>query len=154
LGILPGAGGTQRLPRLVGPEQALRWILSGEMVATEQALDAGILDAVIEGDLQQGAVHFARRLAAEKRTPPLVRDREDRLEAARKDPAPFNALAASLTRRSIGQRAPQAVVESVRNAFTLPFADGDQRETALFRELVTSDQSKAQRHVFFAEREA
>jgi 3-hydroxyacyl-CoA dehydrogenase len=154
LGLLPGAGGTQRLPRLVGPEQALRWILSGEAVATDAALAAGILDAVLEGDLPAAATEFARRCVAEQRPLRLVRDREEQLEAPRKDAAAFEALAASLTRRHAGQRAPAAVVESVRNAFTLPFAEGDQREGALFHELVASDQSRAQRHVFFAEREA
>jgi 3-hydroxyacyl-CoA dehydrogenase len=154
LGLLPGAGGTQRLPRLVGPEKALRWILAGDPIAAETALAEGILDAIVPGDLVAGAVAFARRCLAEKRPVVPVRAREDKLAPLRADPAPFEELAASLTRRSVGQHAPAACVESVRNSFVLPFAEADAREMALFRGLVAGPQSKAQRHVFFAEREA
>ena len=154
LGILPGAGGTQRLPRLVGPEKALRMIVTGEPIGAQEALADGVVDAIIEGDLTAGAKDFARGALREGRPLRLVRDRDERLAATRADPRAYDEAAATLTRRARGQRAPAACVESVRNAFTLPFDEGLAREAALFRELVASDQSRAQRHVFFAEREA
>ncbi len=83
-----------------------------------------------------------------------MRDRDDKLAAARADPTRFDEAAATLTRRLRGREAPAACVEAVRNAFTLPFEEGLRREGELFRQLVAGDQSKAQRHVFFAEREA
>ncbi|HXC28924.1 MAG TPA: 3-hydroxyacyl-CoA dehydrogenase NAD-binding domain-containing protein [Stellaceae bacterium] len=154
LGLLPGAGGTQRVPRLVGPEKALRMIVSGDPVGAAAALAEGIVDEIIEGDLTAGALLFARRSIAERRPLQKVRDREDKLAAARTDPTSFDDLATALTARLRGQEAPAACVEAVRNAFALPFDDGLQRESELFRKLVAGDQSKAQRHVFFAEREA
>jgi 3-hydroxyacyl-CoA dehydrogenase len=154
LGLLPGAGGTQRLPRLVGPEQALRMIVTGEPIGAAEAHADGIVDQIVEGDLSAAAVAFARRVVAEKRPLQKVRDRDDKLAPARADPGPFDKAAAALTRRLRGREAPAACVEAVRNAFTLPFEEGLRRENELFRTLVASDQSKAQRHVFFAEREA
>jgi 3-hydroxyacyl-CoA dehydrogenase len=152
LGILPGAGGTQRLPRLIGPEKGLEAIVSGDMIPADQALSQGILDAVLDGDLVPGAVEFARKAVGKPLT--LVRDREDKIAAARKNPASYEEAAARIVGRARGRRAQSACVESVRNAFQLPFEDGLAREQALFRELVVSDESRAQRHVFFAEREA
>jgi 3-hydroxyacyl-CoA dehydrogenase len=154
LGLLPGAGGTQRLPRLVGPEKALRMIVTGEPIGAAEALGDGILDEIAEGDLRAAAIAFARRVVAEHRALLRLRDRDDRLEAVRHDPRGFDQEVAVLTRRLRGREAPLACVEAVRNAFLLPFDDGLRREGELFRRLVASDQSKAQRHVFFAEREA
>ena len=154
LGLLPGAGGTQRLPRLVGPEAALRLILSGEPMPAAAALAQGIVDEMAEGDTVGAAVAFARRVVSESRPLNRVRERDDKLAAARADPQAFDQAAASLLRRSRGQRAPAACAEAVRNAFTLPFETGLEREAELFRELVAGDQSRAQRHIFFAEREA
>jgi len=152
LGILPGAGGTQRLPRLIGPEKALEAIASGDMIAADQARAVGILDAVPDGELVPAAVAFARNAVGK----PVkhVRDRDDKIAAARANPAAYEEAAAKIVGRARGRRAQSACVESVRNAFQLPFEDGLAREQALFRELVVSDESKAQRHVFFAEREA
>src|SRR5438128_3182585 len=152
LGILPGAGGTQRLPRLIGPEKGLEAIVSGDMISADQALSQGVLDAVLDGDRVPGAVEFARKAVGKPLT--LVRDREDKIAAARKNPASYEEAAARIVGRARGRRAQSACVESVRNAFQLPFEDGLAREQALFRELVVSDESRAQRHVFFAEREA
>ena len=154
LGLLPGAGGTQRLPRLVGPEKALRMIVTGEPIGATEAADDGVIDEIAEGDLTAAAVAFARRVIAEKRPLQKVRDRDDKLAPARADPKAFDETAAALTRRLRGRDAPAACVEAVRNAFTLPFEEGLRREGELFRKLVAGDQSKAQRHVFFAEREA
>jgi 3-hydroxyacyl-CoA dehydrogenase len=154
LGLLPGAGGTQRLPRLVGPEKALRMIVSGDPIGAAEALADGIVDEIAEGDPTTAAVAFARRVASEGRRLQKVRDRDDKIAPARTDPKSFEEAAAALTRRLRGREAPAACVEAVRNAFTLPFDEGLRRESELFRKLVAGDQSKAQRHVFFAEREA
>jgi 3-hydroxyacyl-CoA dehydrogenase len=154
LGLLPGAGGTQRLPRLVGPEKALRMIVTGDPIGAAEAHSDGIIDEIIEGDLTTTAIAFCRRVVAEKRPLQRVRDRDDKLAAARADSHSFDEAATVLTRRLRGREAPAACVAAVRNAFTLPFDEGVQRESELFRKLVTGDQSKAQRHIFFAEREA
>ncbi len=154
LGLLPGAGGTQRLPRLVGPEKALRMIVTGDPIGAAEARSNGIIDKIVEGDPTTAAIAFCRRVVAEKRPLQRVRDRDDKLAAARADSRSFDEAAAALTRRLRGREAPAACVEAVRNAFTLPFDEGLRRESELFRKLVTGDQSKAQRHIFFAEREA
>jgi 3-hydroxyacyl-CoA dehydrogenase len=149
LGLLPGAGGTQRLPRLIGPEKALKMIVTGDPIEAREALADGIVDEIIEGDLTAGAIAYARRVVAEGRPLRRVRDREDKLVAEG-----FADAAEALTRRLRGREAPAACVEAVRNAITMPFEEGLRREGELFRKLVAGDQSKAQRHVFFAEREA
>ena len=154
LGILPGAGGTQRLPRLLGPEKALQMILSGDPRPASQLAPDGVVDAVADGPLEPFAVDFARRLVAEGRPIRLVRDREEKLAGAKADPKPFEAAATSLTRRARGEEAPLAVVEAVRNAFMLPFDEGLRREHEFFRKLVVGEQSRGRRHIFFAEREA
>ena len=149
LGLLPGAGGTQRLPRLIGPEKALRMIVTGEPVGAAQALADGIVDEIAHGDLTEAAIAFARRVVAERRPLRLVRARDDKLIGEG-----FADAAATLTQRLRGREAPAACVEAVRNAIVLPFDEGLRRESELFQKLVAGDQSKAQRHVFFAEREA
>src|SRR3954471_1997884 len=154
LGLLPGAGGTQRLPRLIGPERALQLILSGNPVPVEELLDDGVVDAIVTGDLTQEAIAFARKALAENRPLRRVRDREDRLTAARADPGAFRRAADASTKRARGLRSVAACVESVRNSFEKPFEEAEARELALFRELLGSEESRAQRHIFFAEREA
>src|SRR5947209_7134761 len=149
LGLLPGAGGTQRLPRLVGPEKALQMIVTGEPIGAAEAREDGIIDEIVEGDLTAAAVDFARRVVRERRPLWLVRDREEKLIGEG-----FADAAEALTRRLRGREAPAACVEAVRNAIVLPFDEGLRRESELFRKLVAGDQSKAQRHIFFAEREA
>ena len=149
LGLLPGAGGTQRLPRLVGPEKALQMIVTGEPIGAMQARADGVIDEIIEGDLNAVAVDFARRVVREGRPLRLVRDRDEKLIGEG-----FADAAEALTRRLRGREAPAACVEAVRNAIVLPFDEGLRRESELFRQLVAGDQSKAQRHIFFAEREA
>jgi 3-hydroxyacyl-CoA dehydrogenase len=153
LGVIPGAGGTQRLPRLVGMEKAMAMILTGEPIDVREAFEAGLIDAVMEGDLVAGAIAFARRVVAERRPLALVRNRDERLAASR-DLAAYDSTATKYLKRARGQNAPAAAVEALRNAVTLPVAEALRRERELFLELVASDQSKAQRHIFFAEREA
>ncbi|MBV8936060.1 MAG: enoyl-CoA hydratase/isomerase family protein, partial [Alphaproteobacteria bacterium] len=149
LGLLPGAGGTQRLPRLIGPEKALWLIVTGEPIGAAEAQADGIIDEVVDGELTAAAIAFARRVVAEDRPLRLVRDREEKLIGEG-----FADAAEALTRRLRGRDAPAACVEAVRNSIVLPFDEGLKRESELFRALVAGDQSKAQRHVFFAEREA
>jgi 3-hydroxyacyl-CoA dehydrogenase len=149
LGLLPGAGGTQRLPRLIGPEKALKMIVTGEPIGAPEALADGIIDEIVEGELTPAAITFARGAVAEGRPLKLVRDREDKLIGEG-----FADAAETLTRRLRGRDAPAACVEAVRNAIVVPFEEGLKREGELFRKLVAGDQSKAQRHIFFAEREA
>jgi 3-hydroxyacyl-CoA dehydrogenase len=149
LGLLPGAGGTQRLPRLVGPEKALQMIVTGEPIGAAEAQADGVIDEIVEGDLTAAAVDFARRIVRERRPLRLVRDRDEKLIGEG-----FADAAEALTRRLRGREAPAACVEAVRNAIVLPFEEGLRRESELFRQLVAGDQSKAQRHIFFAEREA
>jgi 3-hydroxyacyl-CoA dehydrogenase len=149
LGLLPGAGGTQRLPRLVGPEKALQMIVTGEPIGAAKARADGIIDEIVEGDLTMAAIDFTRRVVREGRPLRLVRDREEKLIGEG-----FADAAEALTRRLRGREAPVACVEAVRNAIVLPFDEGLGRESELFRQLVAGDQSKAQRHIFFAEREA
>jgi 3-hydroxyacyl-CoA dehydrogenase len=149
LGLLPGAGGTQRLPRLIGPEKALQMIVTGEPIGAAEARADGVIDEIVEGDLTAAAIDFASRIVREGRPLRLVRDREEKLIGEG-----FADAAEALTRRLRGREAPAACVEAVRNAIVLPFEEGLKRESELFRELVAGDQSKAQRHIFFAEREA
>jgi 3-hydroxyacyl-CoA dehydrogenase len=152
IGILPGAGGTQRLPRLIGPKAALEMITSGRHVPAEEAHRLGILDELApEGDLKAASVAFARRVA-DTRPLPRIRDRNDKL--AEGTPALFEATRKSIARRARNQRAPYACIEAVEAACTLPFDDGSALERKLFDEQVNSDEAKALRYAFFAEREA
>ncbi|TPK12875.1 3-hydroxyacyl-CoA dehydrogenase [Mesorhizobium sp. B2-5-9] len=152
LGILPGGGGTVRLPRLVGAAKALKMIVSGTPIGADEAYGAGLVDAVFEGDLTTHAVNFAREMARKGGPFPPVRDRDDVLKET--DLAAFDAEAADLARKARGLEAPIACAQAVRNAVTLPFDEALAEERALFVKLVASDQSRAQRHLFFAEREA
>jgi 3-hydroxyacyl-CoA dehydrogenase len=140
LGLLPGAGGTQRLPRLIGAEKTLKMIVSGDPVGARQALADGLVDRIVEGDLVAGAVAFARQALAERRPLRVLRNEK-----------PFGT--AEKPGRIRG-RAAEACVQAVKDALTLPFDEGLRREREAFRTLLASDESKAQRHVFFAEREA
>ncbi|MER9654505.1 3-hydroxyacyl-CoA dehydrogenase NAD-binding domain-containing protein [Mesorhizobium sp. M0152] len=152
LGLLPGGGGTVRLPRLVGAVKALRMIVSGAPIGAAEAHGADLVDAVFDGDLITHAVNFAREIASKGGPFTPVRDRNDELRQT--DLAAFDAEAADLAKKARGLEAPIACAQSVRNAVTLPFEEALAAERALFMKLVASDQSRAQRHLFFAEREA
>lgn len=152
LGLLPGGGGTVRLPRLVGAEKALGMIVSGAPILAGEAKAAGLADAVVDGDLLAEAIRFASETADRGGAFIAVRDRNDRL--AETDLAAFDAQATDLARKSRGLDAPLACAEAVHNAITLPFDEALAAERALFVKLVSGDQSRAQRHLFFAEREA
>ncbi len=153
LGILPGAGGTQRLPRVVGVEAALPMIVTGEPVGAALALAMGLVDRMVDAaELVAAALAEARSLAGQ--IPVRTRDRDDRLEAARADRGVFDRFLAVHARRMRGLEAPAACVEAVRAAVDLPFDEGLRRERELFMRLVSGEQSRALRHAFFAERAA
>jgi 3-hydroxyacyl-CoA dehydrogenase len=154
LGLLPGAGGTQRLPRLVGIEKAMAMITTGDMIDAKEALDSGLVDEIVTGDQRQGAIAFAERMAAKGGPYPLVRDRNEKMIAARANPGVFDEFRKTNGRRWRGQMAPNHIMKCLEAAVNLPFDAGIAEERRLFQELVTSDQSKAQRYFFFAEREA
>jgi 3-hydroxyacyl-CoA dehydrogenase len=150
LGLLPGAGGTQRLPRIVGVQKALEMITSGDPVPAAKAQAMGLVDELVEeGNLRQGAIDFARRVVAEGR--PLTRVRDLEVTA---DPESFSAFRKANARKFRGFQAPENIIRSIENAVRLPFDEGLKRERELFNELVEGPQSAAQRHVFFAERQA
>jgi 3-hydroxyacyl-CoA dehydrogenase len=156
LGLIPGAGGTVRLPLLIGPRRALAMILSGNPVSAATAQADGLVDLVVEGvggdDLIAQAVAFARSRLAEGGPWPSIRDRgPDRFETERED---LEADAAGYARKARGLDAPVAAVTAVRNALTLPFDAALAEERRLFEGLVAGEQSQAQRHLFFAERAA
>jgi 3-hydroxyacyl-CoA dehydrogenase len=154
LGLLPGAGGTQRLPRLIGPAAALEAILSGTPFGARQALASGVVDQLVEeGKLREGALAFARRAIDEKLPLKKVRDRDDKIIAARGKPEIIDAIVKANARKFRGFEAWTRAVGAVRDAVELPFDEGMKRERAAFIELLGSTQSKAQRHVFFAERQ-
>jgi 3-hydroxyacyl-CoA dehydrogenase len=154
LGIIPGAGGTLRLPRLIGVDKAMRMIMSGDPVSAREAQRDGLVDEIIEGDLMAGALAFARKVLAEKRPLRRVRDIDDKLKPMRADTKAFDQLVAELSRRSRGLHAPAAAIEAMRWTLDLPFDEGLRLVREKFGALRDGDQAKAQRHIFFAEREA
>ena len=155
LGIIPGAGGTQRLPRLIGPEKALDVILSGTPFGAREAKEWGVVDELAEeGRLRDSAVAYAKRLIAEKAPLKKVRDRSDKVEPARGRPEIFEAARKANAKKFRGFEAWEKAIELVENAVNLPFDEGMAKEHALFAGLVVTNQSRAQRYVFFAERQA
>lgn len=152
LGILPGAGGTQRLPRLVGVEKAIEMICTGDMIGAEEAEILGVVDMVVTGDLRAETIKYAREIAAGNAGLVKVRDRDDRVSAV--DPEVFDKARATWAKKKRGFMAPQNCISAIEAATKLDFDAGLARERALFQELMDSDQSAAQRHFFFAERQA
>src|SRR5512135_1393073 len=151
LGLIPGAGGTQRLPRLAGVAKALEMCATGNPVSAREALRAGIIDRLIEGDLLTEAVAFAREAAAK----PVVkaRDRADKLGTPQSNAPLFAAAREAAHKKQRGLKAPLVAIELVEAATRLPFEEGLKLEQARFRECLFSEQSKALIHVFFGERE-
>jgi len=154
LGLLPGAGGTQRLPRVVGVEKALGMMVSGDPIRADDALKSGLIDEIVEGDLTAAAVVFAEKVVNEKRPLKKIRDLDDKIAAVRGKPEVFANFRKSVARQTRGFKAPEGIVKAVEAAVSLPFAEGIKRERELFAELMNSPESKAQRYFFFAEREA
>ena len=155
LGLLPGAGGTQRLPRIVGVEKALDMILNGSHVPAKQCLAIGLVDALVpEGELRAGAIAFARAVVAEGRPLRRVRDNDDKLIAARGQPEIFAQVRKANARKFRGFPAPEANIQCVEAAVHKSFDEGLATERRLFMELVGGIPSQAQRYAFFAERKA
>jgi len=155
LGLLPGAGGTQRLPRIVGPEKALEMVTSGQHVGGKQCLEMGLVDELVpEGKLREGALAFAGKVIAEKRPLKKVRESNEKVEAARGKPEIFENFRKANARKFRGFKAPESNIKTIEAAVNLPFAEGLKRERELFMELMISPESAAQRYAFFAERQA
>ncbi len=153
LGILPGASGTQRLPRLIGPEEALPMILSGKPVNAQKALALGIIDEIIEGDLLEGALAFAQKVVDEKMPLRRICEMDDKVAAFRGNAAFFEAAREGLKVKARGYLAPFKIVDCIEAAVNLPFDEGLAIERELFLECRNSTQSQAQIHAFFSERE-
>ncbi len=149
LGVLPGAGGTQRLPRLVGAEKALEMMLSGNPVKAEAAQKLGLIDEIVEGDLKAGAVKFA---AAHADARPLPRVSERQVQGA--SPELFAAARESIKKTHRGQLSPSYIIDLAEAASTKPVAQGWEDEAQLFVQAKDSPQSRGLRHIFFAERES
>jgi 3-hydroxyacyl-CoA dehydrogenase len=161
LGLLPGGGGTQRLPRLTGVPKALEMMTSGRHIGTTEAFESGLVDEVVEGDpaseladLRAAAVAFAVKAVAEDLPLLRVRDRDDKVAEATGNTELFAAFRASIAKKSRGFLAPEYIIQCVEAAANLPFEEGIKVEGRLFMELVTGSQSAAQRYSFFAERAA
>ena len=151
LGLLPGAGGTQRLPRLIGVEAALGMIVSGDPIPATQAAKAGVIDKLIEGDLIDGAVAYAKDLVARKA--PLRKVRDINVDAGKVPAGFFEEARKRIAKEKKNLFAPQRIVDALEAA-TLPFEKGMARERELFIQCAQNSQSKALQHVFFAERKA
>src|SRR3954451_12783820 len=136
LGLIPGAGGTQRLPRLIGIEKALPMILSGDPVPAKAALEAGLVDEIIEGDLVAGAIAFARKVVADKRPLVRVKDREDKLKDIRAHPAKFDEIVAQHAKKTRGLHAPAAAIEAIRMTLNTPIDEAQKKERELFMKLL------------------
>ena len=151
LGIIPGAHGTQRLPRLAGVAKAVTMCAEGNLIPAAEALKFNIIDRVIDGDLLAGAVAFAREIAG--KPAPKTSERNEKLGAAAENAPIFAAARENVRKKQRGMMAPLAAIDAVEAATKLPFDEGCRLERKLFMECLASDQSKALIHVFFAERE-
>ncbi|MDB5482211.1 MAG: 3-hydroxyacyl-CoA dehydrogenase [Caulobacteraceae bacterium] len=155
LGLLPGAGGTQRLPRIVGVEKALEMMTSGAHVPAPQCLAMGLVDELTEeGKLREGAIAFARKVVAEGRPLKKVRESNEKVEAARGHPEIFENFRKANARKFRGFLAPEYNIRCIEAAVNEPFEEGMKTERRLFGELMSGSQSAAQRYAFFAERQA
>jgi 3-hydroxyacyl-CoA dehydrogenase len=151
LGLIPGAAGTQRLPRLAGVAKAVEMCTTGNPIKAEDALKYGIVDRIIEGDLLSGASAFAREVAG--RPAPKTRERNEKLGNAAENTQIFSSARENAAKKLRGLLAPVAAIEALEAATKLPFDEGCKVEQKLFIDCLFSDQSKSLIHVFFAERE-
>lgn len=155
IGLLPGGGGTQRLPRAVGVEAALEMVTSGRHAPAPECLKLGLIDQLIpEGQLREGAIAFARKLVAEGRPARKLRDEAGKLQAARNNPEIFEKVRKANAEKRRGFLAPEHNIKAVEAAVNLPFDEGIKEERRLFDELMSGGQAPAQQYYFFAERQA
>jgi len=153
LGILPGAGGTQRMPRLVGLAKAMELMTSGKQVPAAKAAAMGIIDEVVEGDVLQAAIAAAEKLAASGQGVRRTAEIDTHKAEAEANPSVFDDFAKSIARKARGMNAPFAIIDCVRASVEMPFAEGREFERQEFGKLVSADEGKSMRHAFFAERE-
>ena len=154
LGLLPGAGGTQRLPRVVGVEKALQMVTSGQHVPAKQCLEMGLVDEISnEDNLRQDSISFAKKIVSENRPLVKISEMNDKVEAARGNENIFKDFRASIARKARGFLAPEYNIQCIEAAVNKSFAEGIKVERKLFMELVTGTQSAAQRYAFFAQRQ-
>jgi 3-hydroxyacyl-CoA dehydrogenase len=151
LGLIPGAAGTQRLPRLAGAAKAVEMCADGNPIKAADALNAGIIDRLVDGDLLSGAISFAREVA--DKPVRKTRERNDKLGSAEQNAPIFAAARENARKKQRGVIAPLAAIEAVEASTKLSFEEGCRLERKLFMECLFSDQSKALIHVFFGERE-
>ena len=154
LGLVPGAGGTQRLPRVTGVRKALEMCAIGNPIGSQEALEAGLIDEIIEGDLVAGAVAFAERLVAEGAPLTKIRDRTEKIDEARANRGVFEAFRKEIARKTRRFEAPAKNVDLIEATLDLSFDEGLKREGEVFQGLMSGRQSEAQRYYFFSEREA
>ncbi len=153
LGIVPGAGGTQRLPRLIGAEHALKLITSGKLISIEEACSIGLIDKILPDDLIPHTLDFVHQQLQANKPIRRTKDLDPTPETRKEHKSTFSHFRSNLEKRVRGFDAPLACVDCIEAAVTLPFQEGLAREREIFSQLLASDQSKAQRHVFFGERE-
>jgi 3-hydroxyacyl-CoA dehydrogenase len=151
LGLLPGAGGTQRLPRVAGVNRALEMCSTGNPISAKRAFDCGLVDRLVEGELIPHAVGYAEEVR-QVRPLPKSSERQDKLNEC--DPAVFDEFRKANARRFRGFVAPEANIKAVKVACEKPYSEGVIEERKLFMELMSGEQSAAQRYFFFAERKA
>ncbi|HJZ45054.1 MAG TPA: enoyl-CoA hydratase-related protein, partial [Hyphomicrobiaceae bacterium] len=150
LGIIPGAGGTQRLPRAIGVEQALQLITTGAFIDAAKGAAAGLIDRIADGEVVAAAVAFAKEQIGK----PPRRIGEKRIDKASVPAGLFEKARASTFRHPSGPVAPAAAIDAVEAATTMPLAEGQARERQVFREAAASPYARALQYAFFAERQA
>ena len=154
LGLLPGAGGTQRLPRVVGVEKALQMVTSGQHIPAKQCLEMGLVDEIAAEDgLKEDSINFAKKIVSENRPLVKISEMNDKVEAARGNENIFTDFRTSIARRARGFLAPEYNIQCIEAAVNNSFDEGIKIERKLFMELVTGTQSAAQRYAFFAQRQ-
>jgi 3-hydroxyacyl-CoA dehydrogenase len=153
LGLLPGGGGTQRLPRLVGVEKAMEMVTTGKPISAPEAHQLGLVDEVFDGDLRAAAVTFTK-VSAQGSEHPRVRNSDEKLQAARDNPQIFDMARGMIAKRARGFLAPEYNIRCIEAAVNLPFDEGLKEERKLFMELLMGPQAQAQQYFFFAQRQA
>lgn len=151
LGLLPGASGTQRLPRLVGVEKALDMMISGRPISASEAKEHGVVDEIVEGDLREDAIAYAKQLVTS--AAPLRQLSRQDVDSAGIDETFFSDYRTKIQRQTRGFFAPEQIIRCVEGAISLSYEDALKRERELFQECRSSSHSQSQRHLFFAERE-